>query len=542
MKLSRTAPINARRRVRGNNPAERLRLLVQQWRHQQIPMSGIADAMVTVISDSKKLKEEVTTQIINQDQEFEQLSKHFKMVMYKELQHKFRPWMCLQQIDLNPTVSFCGYDIIRNVEFAEENNPRYQRGLFSSRHKLGRLCRKLEAYGESILPYRIAENSVKFDMKVAVEFLLKKHGLWDYVVSGEHTTVAATCDGGEITWSLSHVSAGIKIVDSRAKDPSNGEPLFGLSGHDKVQSKFHCYPLYIILAKDNKELYQTHLSQFFNEVNQLEEDYPEGIVVVQGADMCSLQKTLGTGGAMKAKKYACYCCTIHRDELTKPNENPCNDCTRLQNTQPCYHKSECDENILERMKEERDECLVNWPHLQSLPYGRLSRLRCGDTEETMQATNRDPLHIEYEPISRGEKVAYCNLLEMEAKLRNLAHLVRLPTNELRIHLHEVLLMEKAYQLLCDVINASNFDEAMIRLEQALPCLLHLENRVSETIIEHLIRVGMQLCDGNPTSTRNLIEGVERIINENIFGSVGCSSNWKLPLNADGTVGKVKLAN
>jgi hypothetical protein len=124
----------------------------------------------------------------------------------------------------------------------------------------------------------------------------------------------------------------------------------------------------------------------------------------------------------------------------------------------------------------------------------------------------------------------------------IAHLVRLPTNELRIHLHEVLLVEKAYQLLCDVINASNFDEAMIRLEQALPCLLHLENRVSETIIEHLIRVGMQLCDGNPTSTRNLIEGVERIINENIFGSVGCSSNWKLPLNTDGTVGKVKLAN
>jgi hypothetical protein len=124
-KLSRTAPINARRRVRGHNPSERLRLLVQQWRHQQIPLSGIADAMVTVISGSKKLKEEVSTQIINQDQDFEQLRTHFKMVMYKELQHKFRPWMCLQQIDLNPTVSFRGYDIIRNVEFAEENNPRY---------------------------------------------------------------------------------------------------------------------------------------------------------------------------------------------------------------------------------------------------------------------------------------------------------------------------------------------------------------------------------------------------------------------------------
>jgi len=42
--------------------------------------------------------------------------------MYKELKYKFRPWMCLQQIDLNPTVSFRGYEIIRNIEFAKDNN------------------------------------------------------------------------------------------------------------------------------------------------------------------------------------------------------------------------------------------------------------------------------------------------------------------------------------------------------------------------------------------------------------------------------------
>jgi hypothetical protein len=226
-------------------------------------------------------------------------------------------------------------------------------------------------------------------------------------MSGNRTTVAATCDGGEITWSLSHVSAGIKIVDRvDLKFPVTGEPLFGLSGHDKVQSKFHCYPLFIILAKDNKELYQTHLSQFFTEVNQLEDEYPEGIVVVQGADMCSLQKTLGTGGAIKAKIYACYCCTIHRDDLCKPNNTPCDDCVRLHNTGLCYHKSECNETILERMKEERDEILTSWPHLHSLPYGRLSRLQCGDSEQTVQAANQDPLHIEYEPIRRGDKLAF----------------------------------------------------------------------------------------------------------------------------------------
>ena len=79
----------------------------------------------------------------------------------------------------------------------------------------------------------------------------------------------------------------------------------------------------------------------------------------------------------------------------------------------------------------------------------------------MQAANQDPLHIEYEPIRRGDKLAFRNLLEAEARLRNLNHLLTLPTNELRVNLHEILIMERAYQLLCDVINATNFDEAMI---------------------------------------------------------------------------------
>jgi hypothetical protein len=79
----------------------------------------------------------------------------------------------------------------------------------------------------------------------------------------ERVIMAATADGGELSWNLTQMSAGVKIVDCRAKDPVSGELLFGETGYEKVQSKFHCYPLHIILAKDNKALYQTHLSTFF---------------------------------------------------------------------------------------------------------------------------------------------------------------------------------------------------------------------------------------------------------------------------------------
>jgi hypothetical protein len=68
-------------------------------------------------------------------------------------------------------------DIIRKIEFVENENKKYRRGLYPSRFKLGRLCRQLERYGHDILPYMLTENSVKFDAKIAIKFLLEKHGL-----------------------------------------------------------------------------------------------------------------------------------------------------------------------------------------------------------------------------------------------------------------------------------------------------------------------------------------------------------------------------
>ena len=47
----------------------------------------------------------------------------------------------------------------------------------------------------------------------------------------DRVVLAATVDGGELSWNLSHVSAGIKIVDPKAKEPLSGDLLFGESGH-----------------------------------------------------------------------------------------------------------------------------------------------------------------------------------------------------------------------------------------------------------------------------------------------------------------------
>jgi hypothetical protein len=41
--------------------------------------------------------------------------------------------------------------------------------------------------------------------------------------------------------------------------------------------------------------------------------------------------------------------------------------------------------------------------------------------------------------------------------------------------------------------------------------------------------------------KNLMKSVEDIINEQIFGTYGCRSNWKFPVNDDGSMGQIKFA-
>lgn len=48
--------------------------------------------------------------------------------------------------------------------------------------------------------------------------------------------IAATCDGAALTWNLTHVSAGIKLVDPCTVDLRTGQLIFGVTRYNKFQS------------------------------------------------------------------------------------------------------------------------------------------------------------------------------------------------------------------------------------------------------------------------------------------------------------------
>jgi hypothetical protein len=121
----------------------------------------------------------------------------------------------------------------------------------------------LESHGAQLLPYQVTNNSVKFNVPIATQFILDRHGLWGHVLNKDHVQLAATVDGGSLSWNVTQVSAGVKVVDPRAIEPVSAMPLFGNSGYDKVQSKYHCYPLYVVIAKDMPRIIKTYIGLTF---------------------------------------------------------------------------------------------------------------------------------------------------------------------------------------------------------------------------------------------------------------------------------------
>ena len=241
---------------------------------------------------------------------------------------------------------------------------------------------------------------------------------------------------------------------------------------------------------------------------------------------------------MKNVTYACHLCSIHRDDLNTPNEVACDDCIRQGAQTPCFHQTVSDEQFIDSMRDQKEQMLAEKPHLALLPL-RNSKVRCGNGGLNDNCT--DPYHIEFEGRSVQSREIHRKLLENEFRMRNIVpDGTRSP--ELKIQLMEILLIENTYSILCKVLASKSLEEAMVKLEKAIPCLLHLENRSSEAIINRLIHRGWELREDSPDAIKQFILSVEAIINEQFFGSPECKSTWKFPVEDDGTMGDFKFAN
>jgi hypothetical protein len=112
-----------------------------------VSSEDVVHDVVSVPLSRKYYRKHLTACIQTNADMLPQLADFFGKKMYGEIRQKFRAWICLQELDMCATVSFRAFDIIRKIEFAEDENKKYRRGLYPSRFKLGKVCRQLENYG-----------------------------------------------------------------------------------------------------------------------------------------------------------------------------------------------------------------------------------------------------------------------------------------------------------------------------------------------------------------------------------------------------------
>lgn len=155
-------------------------------------------------------------------------------------------------------------------------------------------------------------------------------------------------DGAQLTHTISHVTAGLKFNDVGMRDPSTKCPLLLHKPDSLVQSRHLCFPLRVVIAKDNKAALEgfRSLYQMFNsgEVSNSLQCVP--FRMSYPGDMKLQWGALDNGGAAKVKEQFCYICPCQSSTLHVPqNKSNCRLCQDKEapsnneeaELQQCYH-------------------------------------------------------------------------------------------------------------------------------------------------------------------------------------------------------------
>ena len=163
--------------------------------------------------------------------------------------------------------------------------------------------------------------------------LLRYFVLEEIAQEEESEVIAVTTDGAVFTKNVGHCTIGIKIVDSRAKDPITKESLF--KDNMGFQSVDLCFPVRTILAKESRSLFENQFADIFQFFRKIATEglpqsgkYPalKKLTVVAPHDGKAVFLVAGRGGGAKMIPYFCPYCTCHSNQLCSPCPISCDEC------------------------------------------------------------------------------------------------------------------------------------------------------------------------------------------------------------------------
>jgi hypothetical protein len=391
----------------------------------------------------------------------------------------------------------------------------------------------LDSHLEETIPLHleVGRETGYFEYRSYTDYILKCYGMLQIIDNPDTTEpirVAVTFDGGSVSRFLGHVTGGFKLVDSRCINPKTQEPLFGVSGHEKVQSHVYCFPIKMALAKDTKHLYRFEFSDFFQFLKDYEREKCFRIKFLFPQDMSSIWKTTGRGGTAKVKTFPCYCCAVTTRTLVaaQPKEK-CFRGNRCQQ-QVCYHHPMLCEDTIQMWGVQKEQLEQEYPYLvNATPDLNKSQVFLSSINELRDEQNK--YDIEYHPTSLEDGIIYDEFLSTELGYRRLQP--NGTVREKRKRLRDALEAEQMYSLMTRLVGSIDQESAFCAVQDAIPCVMHGGNRINEKLFMMLLIESWESCHSNQ-ERELLIKTVEHYINSGVFGTEESKAQWKLPVSKE----------
>ena len=276
----------------------------------------------------------------------------------------YKPYLLQKTID-SATVGGLNYGAIEELRKLEKR--KNQKCCMPGTMKVGQTARDLEEYAKTIIPWS-DENTeygptYQFQFEPILRFLMESYGLTEYCLetcTGPSVLLSFTLDGAALTKYLSHLLAGVKIVDTRAKDPFSNEPLFL---NTKFQSREVCFPMKILFATDSKSAYRVVMKDWFDFIDQVSEfglpyssefgPAMRPFKVMAPANMAATWKMCAAGGGSYTMIDFCPQCRCKNHDRGTParDVDRCERCV-LRDIECCYDEPVVDSEELAKYKAE----------------------------------------------------------------------------------------------------------------------------------------------------------------------------------------------
>jgi hypothetical protein len=268
-------------------------------------------------------------------------------------------------------------------------------------------------------------------------------------------------------------------------------------------------------------------------------------------DMSATWKGLKKGGACKREGFFCHACTCQSDKVHHPNDTLCDRfCGSRDETEwKCYHHSITTNEQVEKMKE--DVAVLQQQMNESLERIQAST-KIKIYLENHRSRTSDKNSVDYRPMNVDDSEEFLEFLSTELELRHLD--ITGTLQEMRHRLKLASLHElRVHTLLAEVNHSEGVRAALVLVMQAVPCILHCENRVSIKILTMLLIEGFsnaqagtilrEYSNSKKNRCNRYVDMVQHIMNTQLLGDEFDPVQWECPVQDDGQmVGAITIDN